>query len=190
MSTPPVFSRYIPAQYILLAAIIIFMPSCALAQSSAGQLGDATVTPIAPSQVEPYGINSAVENASSPTFFTRHNREGNEGGIGSSYLGTTSITAESQPISRYSSHIQITTPAVPVPNTFRTPRLFSETMLSSPALSPTLYPKPTPALTGLNISHSEPAKIEPYNVFWGHQKPWGSFQPTTDSFRGFELLSK
>jgi len=182
-------------QCTLLAALLLLglAPISACAQSVEGRLGDATVTPGSLSRAESYGMNSPVDGAGTATFATRHHREGNEGGIGSSFLGTTSATSESQAPSRYTPPGPISSPAVSSSNLLDKPQTFSETMLYSPALSPAPFSRPGFAeSSGQSFGPTQSGQIDPesYTMFWGHKKPWGSFQPLMNTFRGSELMPK
>ena len=179
------------SRYFLLVACLSIFHNSASAQSAGGQLGDATVTPGSSTIAGPYGMNSTVESASSGNFETRHRRAGNEGGIGGSFLSTEAVTAESRPLSR--SQSAVASPAVSLPTGWEKPRSFSEQMMYTPALlSPSSSNPVSTALSKPRYTQTESTNNSSiqYNEFWGHQKPWGSTQPTSDSFRGSDLLQK
>jgi hypothetical protein len=187
--------RLVCTQYILIAALpaVVLTQSCAFAQSAEVRLGDATVTPGLSSRAESYGINSPAESIGSTTFATRHYRNGNEGGIGSSYLGTTSATAESQPVSRYSSPAQVNSPAVSTSSELFRPLSFSETMIYSPALAPQPYRESVSIdLTGQSYASAGSEKIDSSSssVLFGHRSSRGSFLPLMGTSNGTEPLSK
>jgi hypothetical protein len=181
-----------------VVSLLTALPNPVFGQSASGRLGDATVTPGSASRAEAYGINSNGVGHSSETFATRHHREGNgtgigSGGIGNSYLGTTSVTSESRSQATYNPSNQIKSPAVPVGNELTRPRSFSETMLYSPALSNPAYVQPAasrPSERTYMDVNSQSLTSPAMSEFLGHQKPWGSLQPSAGSFRGSELLSK
>ncbi|MBX3074355.1 hypothetical protein KF707_00430 [Candidatus Obscuribacterales bacterium] len=132
--------------YVLWIAACIFVER-ALAQSPAGRLGDATQTP-GLSKLDPYGINSP---GSGNNFVTRHQRFGNDTGIGGSSIGTTSPTADSRPVVRFDSTDK--SPALASGSRFQRPLTFSESMLYSPALRSATSTRP--------IFNSETALLTP-----------------------------
>jgi hypothetical protein len=124
--------------YILIFAWL-YLVSRAIAQSTSVGNGSA----IAPSagQLENYGVNSQSPTANQNSFVTRHNRRGNNPGIGSSFLGTTSPTPEGSPATRP------LTPSAPVSTMqFRSPKL--ESSFSQNSFNPALESF-TPALPNL-----------------------------------------
>jgi hypothetical protein len=161
---------------------------CAAALAQSNHLGNATVTPGSMSKYEPYGVNNAVESAGSDSFLTRHRREGNEGGIGSSFLGTTSVTSESKRVGVETSAVQTKSPAVPVQDSFR-PRTFSESMMYTPALSRPYYSSPSLSSSGeYNYGQVQMTDSVPFDALWGHKRAWGSYQSSTGTSRGFDLF--
>lgn len=179
--------------YVTLAVLLVVLsaPGLAYAQSVQGQLGDSTVYPGLPSNAGTYGMNSSAESVGTTNFATRHHRDGQDGGIGSSFLGTTSATAESKPLARYTSAMPITSPAVSWPDELN--RSFSEMMHYSPAISPMIYRQPVSA--DLSEQSYRPVDsgnidLQPYNLFWGHQKSGGSFPALMSTPGGSQPLSK
>jgi hypothetical protein len=125
--------------YILIFAWL-YLVSHAIAQSTSVGNGSA----IAPSagRLENYGVNSQSPSANQDSFVSRHNRRGNNPGIGSSFLGTTSPTPEGSPATR-----PVTIPSAPVSAMrFRSPKL--ESSFSQDSFNPALESF-TPALPNL-----------------------------------------
>ena len=172
--------------FVLAGSCIFICATQALAQSN--QLGNASVTPGSVSKYEPYGVNSATESAGSDPFLTRHRREGNEGGIGSSFLGTTSVTSESKPVGVETSALQSKSPAVPIQDSFR-PRTFSESMMYTPAFSRPYYTSPSISSSSeYNYGTVQSTDSVPFDALWGHKRAWGSYQSSTGTSRGFDLF--
>jgi hypothetical protein len=168
---------------------LLLTPAVVFAQGPEVRLGDATVPPESVAKLEPYGVNIPVESYSSAAFESRHRRRGNEGGIGSSFLGTTSLTTESEPLTRYKSPAQTYLPIGSVPSVTTIPSSYSEKMLYSPALSSPFYARPA-ASDRMNQSYNlvEFSKIEPYDAFWAQPKSYGSDEPMVSGFRSLEPI--
>lgn len=158
------------------------------AQMTGNRLGDATITPGSSSKLEPYGLNSG-NSGSYGAFQTRHTRQGNDGGIGGSFIGTTSVTAETRSAADYVPAQPSRSPAVPHEPIAR--RLFSESMLYSPALVSPAFNPPS-ASDESDYGDLKTSSVDSFNIeeIWGHQKPFGHFQPSNTSLRGIDLYSK
>jgi hypothetical protein len=91
-----------------------------------------------PGQLEQYGVGDPLRTTfDSSSMQTTHHRLGNDGGIGSSTLQTTSATSESTPRVDYSSVTQTTSADVGFSaRSFSGFRPFSQRMLATPLLSP------------------------------------------------------
>ncbi len=158
------------------------------AQMTGNRLGDATLTPGSSSKLEPYGVNSGY-STSSGEFQTRHTRQGNDGGIGGSFIGTSSVTAETRSAADYIPTQASHSPAVPHDPFAR--HLFSESMMYSPALVSPTFSTPS-ASDESNYSYGKTQSIDSFNFedIWGHQKPFGHFVPADTSLRGIDIYSK
>jgi hypothetical protein len=141
-------------------------------EGAKAQIGNATIIPSLSKNDPSYGVNSSYGTVGGGDFATRHFREGNEGGIGSSFLGTTSPTAESRSVSRYVSPIENGQTNLFVPGPLQMPKLFSQKMLYSPAQTQ-LFMVGQPSAFALveKIGHFNMQSIEsnPYDLFWGNK---------------------
>jgi hypothetical protein len=72
---------------VQLQFLLVFLLGLNCSAQAAGTVGDATTTLPAVGQTEQYGVTSP---------FSKHQRLGNSSGIGGSYLGTESVTAETR----------------------------------------------------------------------------------------------
>lgn len=172
----------------LLALVLFLLPVNVFAQMTGNRLGDATVTPGSSSKLEPYGINGGYSGESGGEFFTRHTRHGNDGGIGGSFIGTSSVTAETRASSEYLPRMQVKSPAVPAGQS--APTTFSESMMYSPALKSLDFNTPSGSRDTSLYGQTLQVDSFEFSDIWGHRKPIGSFQPLTNSLRGIDAYSK
>ena len=124
--------------------ILIFACFYAISQATAQSTSVGNGSAIAPSagQQGDYGVNSQSSTTNQNSFVTRHNRRGDNPGIGSSFLGTTSPTAEGSPAIR-----PFAAPSAPESAMqFRSPKL--ESSFSQDSFNPALESF-TPALPNL-----------------------------------------
>lgn len=87
----------IPASSIFWSILLSFFAGLLATVPASGQtVGNGTVFAPPAGAKEGYGINSD-DQGSAPNYPSTHTRGGNGSGIGSSFIGTTSATAESSP---------------------------------------------------------------------------------------------
>lgn len=81
--------------------ILIFACLCSATSISAQTVGNGSTIGPSAAERENYGVNSQpISSTNQNSFVTRHNRRGNNPGIGSSFLSTTSPTSEGSPATR------------------------------------------------------------------------------------------
>ena len=136
--------------------IVIITYFYSLSHTDAQTVGNGSAIAPSAAQRENYGINSPQSLTNQTLFVSRHNRRGNNSGIGSSFLGTTSPTAEGSPATRPVSVYSVLQSS----EQFRLPKLESAFSQSSfnPALetfSPALprLPKVSNALSSPMINN-------------------------------------
>lgn len=115
------------------SCIVIISCLCSIPNAIAQTVGNGSAIAPSASQRENYGVNSQPTSSTNQnSFVTRHNRRGNNPGIGSSFLGTTSPTSEGSPATRpvagYSAPVQAAQ--------FRLPKL--ESAFSESSYNPAL----------------------------------------------------